>query len=100
MPSPSTDMLDTLDVAIAASLKARREKLVRRVRSQKIRMLIALGLSGCIALFALAAYRIGDYAAARGCALIAWVVFAFTCITGLAARKRAVDALREADRPQ
>jgi hypothetical protein len=50
-------------------------------------MYIALGLSGCVALFALAAYLIGDYAAARSSAMTACIVFAFTCITGLAARK-------------
>jgi uncharacterized membrane protein len=97
MPSPSTD---TLDVAIAASQQAHVGNLVRRVRNQKIRMLIVLGLSGCVAHFALAAYLIGDYAAARFCAMTACVVFAFTCITGLAARKRALDALREADKPK
>lgn len=49
MPSPSTDMLDALDVAIAASLQTRREKLLGRVRNQRIRVYIALGLSGCVA---------------------------------------------------
>jgi putative Mn2+ efflux pump MntP len=100
MNSPLADTPDAFDAAIAASLQARREKLMRGVRNQRIRMRIALGLSGCIALFALAAYLIGDYAAARFCAMNACVVFAFTCIVGAAARKRAVDALREADRPK
>jgi hypothetical protein len=100
MPSPSTDLPDMLDEAIAASLQARREKLVRRVRNQRIRLLIALGLSGCVAIFALAAYLIGDHAAARSSAMTAYIVFAFTCITGLTARKRAVDALREAEEPK
>jgi hypothetical protein len=97
MPSPLTDIPDALDAAIAASMEARRDKLLRRVRNQRIRMRIALGLSGCIALFALTAYLVGDYAAARFCGMSACVVFAFTCIVGAAARKRAVDALREAD---
>jgi len=61
MPIPSIETPDALDAAIAASLQSQREKLLRRVRNQRIRMLIALGLSGCIALFALAAYLIGDY---------------------------------------
>jgi hypothetical protein len=60
---------------------------------------IAFGLSGCIALFALTAYLIGDYAAARFCAMTACIVFGLTWIAGAAARKRAVDALREADQP-
>ena len=99
MPSSSTVLPDMLDLAIAASLHARREELVRRVRTQKIRLLIALGLSGCVALFVLAAYLIGDHAAARSLAMTAYLVFTFTCIAGLAARKRALDALREADQP-
>jgi len=63
-------------------------------------MLIALGLSGCVALFALAAYLIHDHAAARSLAMTAYLVFGFTCITGLAARQRAVDALRDAEEPK
>jgi hypothetical protein len=95
MPSPLSDIFDALDAAIVASRQTRREKLLRRVRNQRIRMGIALGLSGCIALLALAAYLIGDYAAARFCAMGACMVFAFTCISGAAARKNAVAALRE-----
>jgi di/tricarboxylate transporter len=98
MPNPLTDTPDALDTAIAASLQARHEKLLRRARNQRIRMGIALALSGCVALFALAAYLIGDYAAARFCAMTACIAFAFTFITGAAARKRAVEALRETDR--
>jgi hypothetical protein len=100
MPIPSIETPDALDAATAASLQARREKLVRRVRNQGIRMRIALGLSGCVGLFALVAYLIGDYAAARGCAMTACIVFAFTCIAGAAARKKAVEALRETDQPK
>ena len=99
MPIPLIDAVDLLDAATAASLQSRREKLVRRVRNQKIRLLIALGLSGCVALFALAAYRIHDHAAIRSLAVTAYLVFTLTCITGLAARKRAADALQEADKP-
>jgi hypothetical protein len=98
MPIP-INAVDLLDAATAASLQARREKLHRRVRNQEIPLLIALGLSGCVALFALAAYLIGDHAAARSLATTAYLVLGFTCITGLAARKRAIDALREANEP-
>jgi len=98
MPIP-INAVDLLDAATAASLQSRRETLIRRVRTQKIRLLITLGLSGCVALFALAAYLIGDHAAARFCAMTAYLVLGFTCITGLAARKRALDALREANEP-
>ena len=97
MPRQSMDTPQALDSAIAASLQTHRELLLRRVRNQKIRMFIALGLSGCVAFIAFAAYLIGDYAAARFCALTACVSFAFTIVTGAAARKRAVDALQEAD---
>jgi hypothetical protein len=100
MPIPLIETPGALDAATAASLRARREKLVRRVRNQRIRMRIALGLSGCVALFALVAYLIGDYAAARGCAMTACIVFAFTCIAGAAARKKVVEALRETDQPK
>jgi hypothetical protein len=96
MNSPLT-IPDALDAAIAASLQSRREKALRRLRNQKIRLLIALGLSVCVALFALAAYLIHDHAAARSLAMTAYLAFGFTCVTGLAARKRAADALREAD---
>lgn len=92
-------MPDMLDVAIAAGQQARREKLVRRLRNQRIRTYIALGLSACVALLAVAAYLIHDHAAARSLGVTAYLVFTFTCITGLAARKRAADALGEADRP-
>jgi hypothetical protein len=62
-------------------------------------MRIALGLSGCVALFALAAYLIGDYAAARFCAVTACAAFAFTYIAGIAARKKALDAWRKTEHP-
>jgi hypothetical protein len=100
MPIPLIETPDALDATIAASLQTRREKLVRGVRNQRIRMRIALGLSGCIALFALAAYLIGDYAAARYCAGMGCVVFAFSYIAGMVARKKAVEALRDTDRPK
>jgi hypothetical protein len=99
MPSPLTDISNPLDAATTASLHARRERLQRRVRNQRIRTRIALGLSGCIAIFGIAAYLIRDYPAARSCAMMACVVFAFTLIGGAAARKKAVEALREIDRP-
>jgi hypothetical protein len=88
---------DKLDAAIAASLQAQREKLMRRVRIQKILVRVILGLSGCEALFALAAYLNGDYAAARFCAVTGCIVLAFAYIAQIAARQKAVDALREMD---
>jgi hypothetical protein len=100
MPSSLTDLPDEFVVATMASLRARRDKLVRRVRIQRIGMRIVFGLSTCEALFALAAYLNGDYAAARFCAVAGCIVFVFAYIAGAAARKKALDALREADQPQ
>jgi hypothetical protein len=99
MPSPLAELPDAFVEATAAGSQSRREKLQRRGRNQRIRTRIALGLSGCVALFALTAYLIGDYAAARSCAMIACTVFAFTCIASAAARKKIADDLREMDRP-
>jgi hypothetical protein len=62
-------------------------------------MRIALALSGCVALFALAAYLIGDYAAARICAVTACIAFIFTFVAGTAARKTAAESLRKFDQP-
>jgi hypothetical protein len=88
MPMQPVDTPELLDAALAVSLQTRREKLVRAVRNQRILMRVAFGLSGCIAIFALAAYLIGDYAAARGCAKAACVTFALTYFAGMAARKK------------
>jgi hypothetical protein len=97
MPSPVTELPDEFVAATAASLQARREKLTRRVRIQRILVRVILGLSGCEALFALAAYLNSDYTAARFCAVTGCIVFAFAYIAQIAARKKAVDALREMD---
>lgn len=97
MPTPLTNTPDALDAATAASLQSRREKLLRRVRNQRIRMRIALGLSGCIAVFAFTAYLIGDYTAAKFCALIALISFVFNSVSGMAARKAVLEALQRFD---
>ena len=98
MPIPLIDAVDLLDAATAASLQSRREKLMRRLRIQNILVRVILGLSGCEALFAVAAYLIGDYAAARFCAVTGCILFAFAYIAQVAARKKTLDALREMDR--
>jgi hypothetical protein len=100
MTIPLIETPDALDAATAASLQNRREKLMRRVRNQRMLMRIILGLSGCEALFALAAYLNGDYAAARFCAVTGCIVFAFAYIAQTAARKKTADALREMDQPK
>jgi hypothetical protein len=98
VPSPSIDTPQAFDAAIAAHQHARRDKLVRAVRNQKIRTRVAFGLSGCVALFALAAFFIaGDIEATAIIAVIACVSFGFTFIAGRARQKKAADALREVD---
>ena len=99
MPMQPIDTPELLDAALAVSLQTRREKLARAVRNQRILMRVAFGLSGCIAIFALAAYLIGDYAAARGCATAACVTFALTYFAGMAVRKNAAESLWKFDQP-
>jgi hypothetical protein len=49
-----------LDAAIAASRHARRERLVRAVRNQRIRTRVAFGLSAGVAICALLAFFCAD----------------------------------------
>jgi hypothetical protein len=91
MPSPVTDLPHEFVAATAAGLQPKREKLMRRMRNQRIRVRVILWLSGCEALFALAAYLNGDYAAARFCAVTVCIVFAFAHIVDAAVRKKAAD---------
>jgi hypothetical protein len=60
-------------------------------------MRVALGLSGCVALFALAAQLVDESKAAAFCVVTACEAFGLTYIACNAARKKAVDALRETD---
>jgi hypothetical protein len=99
MPSPVTDLPDEFVAATMASLQAHRDKLIRRVRTQNILVRVIFGLTGCEALFALASYLNGDFAAARFCAAAGCIVFAFAYIAQTAARLKALEALRAIDRP-
>jgi hypothetical protein len=77
MPNSSIDTPQALDAAISAGQQARREKLLRRLRNQRIRGWISLGLSGCIAVCALAAYFLaGDRRATMTITMVALLVFA------------------------
>jgi hypothetical protein len=60
MPSPLIDTPQALDAAIAASRHARREKLVRAVRNQRIRTQVAFVLSAGVAIFSLVAFFFAD----------------------------------------
>jgi hypothetical protein len=99
MSSPFIDTPEALDAAIATSRDARREKLVRAMRNQKIRTRIAFVCSGCIALFALVAfYFVGDREAAGIIAMMACVTFSVTYFAGKAGMKKAVESLKDVDR--
>jgi protein-S-isoprenylcysteine O-methyltransferase Ste14 len=100
MPNPVTNLHDEFVAITTATVKARREKLTRRVRIHRILIRVILGLAVCEALFALAAYLNHDYAVARFCAVTGCIVFTFAYIAQTAARKKAVDALRETDEPR
>jgi hypothetical protein len=98
MPSPLIDTPQALDAAIAAGRRARREKLVRFARNQRIRTQVAFGLTGCIAIFALIAFFFaGDHEAAAVLSLIACVTFGVVYAAGKTGQKKAVDLLREMD---
>jgi hypothetical protein len=88
MPSPLIDMPQALDAANAAAREARREKLLRTARNQRIRTRVALGLSGCIAIGALAAlFLAGDREAATLIAIMACITVTIAVISGQAGRK-------------
>ena len=98
MSPPLIDIPQALDLAIATSRLARREKLVRAVRNQRIRTQVALGLSGCVALFALVAFFfVGDREAAVVIAAIACLTFGMAYFGGKAGMNKAVESLREVD---
>jgi 1,4-dihydroxy-2-naphthoate octaprenyltransferase len=87
-----------LDAAIAASRHARRERLVRAVRNQRIRARVAYGLSACVAILALLAFFFADdHEAAVIIAMFACVTVGVAYAAGKAGHKKAVDALREMD---
>jgi hypothetical protein len=95
MSSPLIDTPQALDLAIAASLQARREKLVRTIRNQRLRTRVGFGLCGCMALFALAAFFLADdHEAATIIAMMTCVVTGFTYVAGKAGPKKVIDSLR------
>jgi hypothetical protein len=66
--------------------------------NQRIRSRVAFALSGCIALFALAAlFLAGDREAATILAMMTCVAFAVSSSAGKAGLKKAVDWLQEMD---
>lgn len=98
MPGQFVDPSQALDEAAAASRHARREKLLRALRSQETRTRVALGLCGCIAIGALAAFCLaGDRQAAALIAVIAASSAGVAIAGGQAGRKKLLKSLRESD---
>ena len=98
MPSPLIDTPQALDAAIAASRHARREKLVRAMRNQRIRTQIAFVLSAGVAIFSLVAFFFaGDREAGVMLALMACMSVGWTYAAGKTGQKKAVDSLRGMD---
>jgi hypothetical protein len=98
MLNTSIDTPQALDAAIAASRQARRDKLLRAVRNQRIRTRVAFALGGSVALCSLGAFFFADDPeAAIVCAVIACITVGFTYVAGKVGRKEALDSLQEMD---
>jgi hypothetical protein len=97
MRNPLIDTAQALDAAIAANRLARRDKLTRAVRNQRIRTRVAFALTGCIAIFGLAFSFAGDHEADAVIAMIASVTFGVVYIGGKTGHRKAVDSLHEMD---
>jgi O-antigen/teichoic acid export membrane protein len=90
------DTPQTLDAAIAAQRRARRVKLQRSIRSQRIRTRVSFAMTGCVALFALAAFFLAhDREAAVILTIITCVSFGVNYSAGKVGRKKAIDSLRD-----
>jgi hypothetical protein len=98
MTSSFINTPQALDAAIAAGREARREKLLRTVRNQRIRIRVVLAMSGCVAIGALAAFFLADdREAAAVIAMMAFVSAIFAIISGQAARKKVLESSRPTD---
>ncbi len=98
MTSSFINAPQALDAAIAAGREAQREKLLRTVRNQRIRIGVALAMSGCVAIGASAAFFLaGDREAAAVIAMMAFMCAIFAIISGRAGRKKVLDSLRPID---
>jgi hypothetical protein len=98
MPGDLIDTPEALDAGIAANLQVRRERLARRIRSQGLRAAVVFGMSGCMALCALAALLVAhDIEAAAVIALLTVMTFALAFLTWKFGRARLLDELQEMD---
>jgi hypothetical protein len=98
MPSPLDHATQALDDAIAASRQTRRRKLLRAVRSQRIRTSVVFGLAACMALLALAALVTGDREASIVIGLMTFWTFGVALFAWKIGRKNTLESLREMDR--
>jgi len=86
-PNATMDVTQTFEATVAASQDARRARLLRRQRIRRITILVAFGLSGVIAMLALAAvFLTTDREAAIVCAMMAVISFSFTTMAFLTAK--------------
>jgi len=98
MATQSVNTPEALDALIVASLQARRDTWLRGARRQKMRTLFAYGCSGCIALFALAAFFLArDPDAGATLVTMALVTLTFSYLAGIASQKKLADSLRQMD---
>ena len=97
MPNPVTDLPDEFVAASAASLPSRRQKLTRRLRTQKMLVHIVFGLSACEALCpsGLSERRLLSDQILCGHRVHRFRLCIYRASSG---SKKAVDALREKDR--
>lgn len=82
------DVTQTFEAAVAASQEARRARLSREERIRGKTIPIAFGLSGVVAILALAAvFLTDDREAAIVCAMMAVISLSFTTVTFLSAKR-------------
>jgi hypothetical protein len=91
------DTQEGWDAATKTYLEARRDKLLRAARRQRILSRVAVGLSGIIALGIPVPLLAGDRSAARLIAVDFCIVLSFTYFAGKAGRKYIADSLRKMD---
>jgi len=98
MSDPLIDTPQALDAAIAASLEVRRDRLARKLRTQTLRVGVVFGMTGCMALGALAAlFVVHDSEVAAVIAMMTLMTFGFTYVAWKYGRGRLLDDLRAMD---
>lgn len=99
MSGPVIDTQRALDDAIPATLQVRRERHLRSLRSQRLRVGVVLGLSAVLAFFSVAAILVAkemQAAAATGFMAVLTYTFAFYALRS--GQMRIASELRSLDR--